>query len=471
MSRSDHAARCRDLWKIYRTPAAEVRALRGITLEVPGGAVTAIVGPSGSGKSSLLRLLAGLDRPSQGSIEIGGLELTRASAAQLRALRRRRVGYVFQRPSDNFVSYLTVGEHLRIASRGSPAPPHPRDVLGPLGLGDRAAHLPAELSGGEQQRAAFAQMLAAGAEIVVADEPTAELDEASAGIVIEHARRLAHAGLAFVLATHDPAVWRAADQVIELEHGRVRQPSPARPYPGMPPAPRTGTGEILLRARSITKHYRLRAEVIHAVREATFDLRRHEIVGLVGRSGSGKTTLLTILAGWEGPDGGDVTWENRSPGPFGWEEVAVIPQHLGLIEELSVRENVALPERMAGRLERSQPAIDDLLDQLGLDHLADRYPAEISVGEQQRAAVARALIVRPQLLLADEPLAHQDAASAGLVLSAIRSAAGDGTCCLLATHNPESVRQADRVIEMQGGSLTPRDDGDEPDNSSPDAWR
>lgn len=454
MSRSDIAARCRDLWKIYRTGTAEVRALRGVSLEIPRGAVTAIVGPSGSGKSSLLRLLCGLDRPTDGRIEVGGLELTRASSARLRELRRRRVGYVFQRPSDNFISYLTVREHLKLAGRGRAPAPDPEEVLAPLGLGDRADHLPAELSGGEQQRASFAQMLAAGSEIVVADEPTAELDEASAAIVIEHARGLARRGLAFVLATHDPAVWRAADLVIELDHGRLRAGAPAKgaSVERLPPTPRPA-GEVLVRAQGVRKEYRGRAEVVHAVRDATFDLRRHEVVGLVGRSGSGKTTLLTILAGWERADDGAVTWTDRAPGPLAWDEVAVVPQHLGLIEELTVAENVALPERLMGRLEHTRDDVDDLLDRLGIDHLVDRFPGEISVGEQQRTAVARALVARPRLLLADEPLAHQDAASADLILAALRSAADDGTCCLLATHNPESVRRADRVLEMRDGAL------------------
>jgi putative ABC transport system ATP-binding protein len=119
--RNDVAIRCEDVVKTYPTAAGEVRALRGVTASFRRGAVSAVVGPTGSGKSSLLRLLCGLDRPTTGSVLVDGLPVHRAGSRALRRLRRRVVGYVFQRPSDNFLPYLTVSEHLARAAGGAPA--------------------------------------------------------------------------------------------------------------------------------------------------------------------------------------------------------------------------------------------------------------------------------------------------------------------------------------------------------------
>ncbi|MGZ8624311.1 MAG: ATP-binding cassette domain-containing protein, partial [Actinomycetota bacterium] len=134
-----------------------------MTASIPGGVVTALVGPSGSGKSSLLRLIAGIDTPTAGRITVQGHEIGHASARVRRRLRHGPVAYVYQRPTDNFIDHLTVGEHLDLASRGGATGVDGAELLEALGIGDRAGHLPDELSGGEQQRAALAQALAPGA--------------------------------------------------------------------------------------------------------------------------------------------------------------------------------------------------------------------------------------------------------------------------------------------------------------------
>ena len=221
------ALRCEDLVKTYRTSSGEVRALKGLTAEAPASALLAVVGPSGSGKSSLLRLIAGLDRPTSGTLTVEGVGVHEASARALRRFRRRTVGYLFQRPSDNFLPHLTVGEHLRLA-RGLAHRTRWIDgeaLLFTLGIEERIDHLPSELSGGEQQRAAIAQVLMGGATIVVADEPTAELDSTSARSVMDTIVALARTGVTFVVATHDRSVMLRADVVLELDHGVRRRSS------------------------------------------------------------------------------------------------------------------------------------------------------------------------------------------------------------------------------------------------------
>ena len=475
------AARCDDLVKTYRTASGEVRALKGLSAEVPASALLAVVGPSGSGKSSLLRLIAGLDRPTSGTLVVEGTSVHDASARSLRRFRRATVGYLFQRPSDNFLPHLTVGEHLRLARGLTHRPPRieQEELLSTLGIEGRVDHLPSELSGGEQQRAAIAEVLMGGATIVVADEPTAELDSTSASHVMDTMVELARAGVTFVVATHDRSVMRRADAALELDHGIRRSaasvPADAgdrsrvaafRPAPDVaepdradrwrPPTAATATepeSAFVLDANALSKSYRRGDEVVHALDDVTLTLRAGELVGLVGRSGSGKTTLLNVIAGWEHADAGTIERSGARSATPGWDELAVVPQKLGLFDELSVRENLEYPARLHGRLEELRGRVDELMEDLAIAHLAARYPKETSLGEQQRTAVARALVLSPTLVLADEPTGHQDAVSVRRVLEAFGRSAAEGGSCLIATHNVSLAPRLDRVLEMADGRL------------------
>lgn len=180
-----------------------------------------------------------------------------------------------------------------------------------------------------------------------------------------------------------------------------------------------------------------------------------EIVAVAGRSGSGKTTLLTLVAGLEEPDAGRVTVLGSTvrPAERSWSELAILPQSLGLLGELTVAENITLPLRLGEVPGATDPL--ELMDRLGIDELADRYPNEISLGEQQRAALARAAVVRPRLLLADEPISHQNQAWAAAMMFLLQLLSDAGTTCLLATHNEAAFEVAHRVLELRGGRLHP----------------
>jgi putative ABC transport system ATP-binding protein len=192
------------------------------------------------------------------------------------------------------------------------------------------------------------------------------------------------------------------------------------------------------------------------VRDAALELRAGELVGLIGRSGSGKTTLMNVIAGWERLDTGTVDVLGRNPMAEtpSWDQVAVLPQRLGLIDELTIRENVEYPARLRGSLDETGERIDELIEGLGLATLQARYPKEVSVGEQQRAALARALVLSPRLLLPDEPTGHQDAGWAARVFQVMRSAVDDGTSCLAATHDEHILPYLDRVLTMSDGEVS-----------------
>lgn len=183
------------------------------------------------------------------------------------------------------------------------------------------------------------------------------------------------------------------------------------------------------------------------VDRATLDVRRGELSVLLGRSGSGKSTLLMVAGGWLAPDEGAVA----VPG-LRWHETAYVAQRFGLLPELSVAENVGLPLRLRG--ETADGRVRQLLEQLALAPLAARLPGETSIGQQQRTALARALVDRPVALLADEPSSHQDARSAELVWHALDAACATGTACLVATHDEAATAHADRVFRIDDGRVS-----------------
>jgi ABC-type lipoprotein export system ATPase subunit len=213
----------------------------------------------------------------------------------------------------------------------------------------------------------------------------------------------------------------------------------------------------LLEVRDLRKSFAGGIEPVHALRGATLSLLPEEVVAVVGPSGSGKTTLLMTLLGWDEPDGGDVVWRGDvlpHLGSLDWGEVGVVGQRLGLVDELTVHENAALPlmiEGVAGY--EIDERVDRALDDLDLGEIADRHPPSTSLGEQQRTAIARALIREPRLLLADEPTSHQDAERKRLVFRRLDEHRTRGGSVLVATHDPETLALCDRIARMASGAL------------------
>jgi ABC-type lipoprotein export system ATPase subunit len=215
--------RASGLAKSFGDGHARVRVLDGAALEVERGQLFAVVGRSGSGKSTLLHLLGGLDRPDAGEIELDGVRVDRLDERGLTAVRRRKVGFVFQ--AFHLLPELTGAENVllpaRLARDGIEAAPRAEELLERLGLTPIARRLPTELSGGEQQRLAIARALVNDPALVLADEPTGNLDEESGAAVLDLLRRVADSGRSVVLVTHDRAATRIADRVRRLEAGRL----------------------------------------------------------------------------------------------------------------------------------------------------------------------------------------------------------------------------------------------------------
>ena len=214
--------RTKDLIKVYKTGKLEVIALRGVDLEIGEGEIAAIRGPSGCGKTTLLNLLGGLDRPTAGQIEVSGVNVAQLPEAELVRYRRSRVGVVFQ--FFNLVPTLTAEENVELPMRlsGKVVGGRTMELLNLVGMERRAAHKPDELSGGEQQRVAIAMALANDPPLLLADEPTGELDSKTGQEVLSLFHDLSkEQGKTLVIVTHEAAVSHIADREIDMIDGRV----------------------------------------------------------------------------------------------------------------------------------------------------------------------------------------------------------------------------------------------------------
>jgi putative ABC transport system ATP-binding protein len=219
------ALEAHNLFRFFRSGDEETLALQGVSLAVQAGEIVAVTGPSGSGKSTLLACLAGLDEPAGGSAWVAGKRMSHRPEAERALMRARLVGVLFQ--SSNLFGHLSVTENVRLAQgmgkpgAGSARPERPAEILERVGLSARANAFPAQLSGGENSRAGLAVALANDPPVILADEPTGELDGGTEGRLLDLLRSHADRGAAILIVTHSPDVVRHADRRIDLQDGRV----------------------------------------------------------------------------------------------------------------------------------------------------------------------------------------------------------------------------------------------------------
>jgi putative ABC transport system ATP-binding protein len=225
---ADHAfIRCRGLTKVYRKGDNEIIPLAGLDLDIGRGSFVSLMGPSGSGKTTLLNLLAGIDSATRGTLAIGPREISAMTRDQLAAWRAREVGIIFQ--SYNLVPVLTAFENIELPLLLQPLSRRERErrvlrALETVGLSDRAGHFPRQLSGGQEQRVAIARAIVADPPLLLADEPTGDLDRTSADMVLDLLERLrTERGATIVMVTHDPAAAARAQVQLHLDKGRLAE--------------------------------------------------------------------------------------------------------------------------------------------------------------------------------------------------------------------------------------------------------
>lgn len=221
-----------DVVRTYPMGKTKVQALRGLDLEIREGELVAIMGPSGSGKSTLMHLIGGLDLPDEGSVLLGELDISQQNGNHLAELRGKRVGFVFQ--TFNLITTLSALENVELPMIFQQVPRKERrkraqELLGQVGLGERIHHKPTELSGGEQQRVAIARALVNDPQILLADEPTGNLDSESGDEIMQLLKELnEEKGMTVIVVTHDPEIARYAHRIVRIRDGQIQEPSDER---------------------------------------------------------------------------------------------------------------------------------------------------------------------------------------------------------------------------------------------------
>jgi ABC-type lipoprotein export system ATPase subunit len=522
------ALELRDVFRVFGGEGGGVAALQGLTLDVREGEICVVLGPSGSGKTTLLRILAGLDRPSAGSARAFGLDLGRLRGRALSQYRSGTLGYAEQHYRRALAEELParelVGVQLGLAgARGRDRAHRAEELLGRVGLADRAEAFPSELSGGEQQRVAICAALAHRPRLLLADEPTGELDRANATVVYELLGELAREnGATTVIVSHDPASAAIADRIVHVRDGRVSEETargagddtivvgkggwlriseellrrggigaratarlrpegivvepvgararPVAPTDGASPRPvapaRDASPAVeLVRVR---KAFQPGLPVLDGLDARLYPRRLYAVTG---PSGSGKTTLLHLLAGLDLPDEGDIRvhgtplsrLDRSERARFRAAGIALVGQEPGLVSFLSARENVALALELRGLDPAAAPRA---LAAVSLAERAEQRADVLSAGERERLAVARAVAVRPRLLLADEPTAKLDQANALAVTALFSRLARElGTTVVCATHDPVVIEQADEVLPLDDPGVSGRRGVSEPERA------
>lgn len=491
----------------FTYPGATRPALADLSVRLPAGELVLVAGPSGAGKSTFLRCINGLiphfsGGALSGTVRVDGLDPVTATPQVM----SRHVGFVFQDPEAQFVMDR-VEDEIAFALENAAMPPQEmrvrvEETLDLLDLEPLRARPLETLSGGERQRVAIAAALALRPNILVLDEPTSQLDPKSAEDVLTALARLnADLGLTVVLAEHrleralafadsllylpgdgaaplldDPrsvlAEMAQTPPLVRLAKALAWTPLPLTVKEGMrfrrhmtlpdtapAPAPEPPHSAPILAAQGVTHRYGS-ATALNGV-----DLVLHpgEIVALMGRNGSGKTTLLKTLVGLVRPDAGRVTVAGQDAARL---DVADICRSVGYLPQDpnsllfadSVAEELAITLRNHGYDPDAHNTLptdpDALLAQLGLAHLADAYPRDLSVGERQRAALAAILVVRPQALLLDEPTRGLDYAAKAQLTALLQAWRAAGMAILVVTHDVElAAALADRVVLMSQGEV------------------
>ncbi len=509
------AIELRDVFRVHSTPEGDAAALQGLSLQVADGEVLTVLGPSGSGKSTLLRLLAGLDRPSAGVVRVYGEDVGKLPSRRLARYRSTLLGYADQHYARALAPELTARDlvALQLGLRGtSRAERFARadELLERVGLAAKRDLHPTQLSGGEQQRVALCAALAHRPKVFLADEPTGELDAATADQVYEMLNELVREHrCTTVIVSHDPESARIADRIVRIRDGRVSEewarddssgsdtivvgrggwlrlpeelllragigtkataryedggvvvtPVGEAPAPQVSDTvlvPDTSSGSVLVSAKRLAKQY---GQTV-ALRPVDVELVTGRLHAITGPSGSGKTTLLHLLAGLELPDAGTIavdgveltTLDRTGRAALRRAKIAYVGQQAGLVPHLSALENVELVLALRGfkgsSLDGGRLAALAALESVGLGERATQRVARLSQGERARVAIARAVVSKPALLLADEPTSRLDGANAiSVAILLARLARETGAAVACATHDPLVIEQAESQISL-----------------------
>lgn len=494
----------------FHTRDGVITAVDNVSFAVEPGQVLGIVGESGSGKSVACYSILGLipsppGRVEQGTALFGGQDLLKMTPQQLRRVRGQEIGLIFQDPMTSLNPHMTIGrqltEPLRVHAHLSNTEAKQRAIaaLEEVGIAhatQRFNSFPHEFSGGMRQRVMIAMALINRPKLLIADEPTTALDVTVQAQILQLIKNLQRDhNLSVIFISHDlGVVSEMADHVVVMQKGQVveeGQPDavffrPQHPYTQQLVAALPNTAKpsvadfnaqdpVFLQVNHLCKEYKIRSggffkrllTRVPAVADITFGLRRGEILGLVGESGSGKSTLGRTIVRLVEPDSGQIMLAGRDISAMSGEELRLTRRDFQIIFQdpyaslnprLTVFDCLAEPLRVHKLVEKNQvlQRVNELMDEVGLDRrMIRKYPHEFSGGQRQRIAIARALAMRPKLIIADEPVSALDVTIQAQILKLLLHLTHKYQMAMLfISHDLAVVRYlSDRVVVMQNGKI------------------
>jgi ABC-type lipoprotein export system ATPase subunit len=498
----------RDLTKIYQTGAGGFTALKDINLQIYPGESLAVVGKSGAGKTTLLNMLSGVSEitsgevlffpPENGNGNERAVSLRSLNEDQMASWRGRNVGIVYQSfellPQLDLVDNIMLPQDFAGSFRPAISRERALELLDLVELSEHAYKLPAHVSGGQKQRVAIARALANDPPLILADEPTGNLDTVTAETIFQLFQRLVEAGKTVVVVTHDINLANRFSRTIYISDGEIvsapldgngdRRTAGTTPVEIHLPITSAGDdvpstqgrggsegkgGAIIdpsqpaISLKQVVKTYVNAAGAFTALKGVDLQMNYGQFVSIVGKSGSGKSTLLNVLTGIDHPTSGQVIiggqdlykmseskralWRGRN--------VGIVFQFFQLLPTLTLLENTMLPMDYCNVFpanKRPKRALE-LLELVGLGDQAHKLPSMVSSGQQQSAAIARALATDPPIIVADEPTGNLDSRSAAAIIRLFQELADQGKTILIVTHDPSITRRTDQTVILSDGEI------------------
>jgi len=493
----------KDVVKTYSTGDVPFVALNHVTMDIQQGEFLGITGKSGAGKTTLLNMISGVSDATSGTILFHWLgkespspsiPIHAMSEDSLAQWRGENLGIIYQSfelmPTLNLVENVMLPPDFSGAYQPRISKQRALELLDLVEIADHAYKIPAHISGGQKQRVAIARALVNDPHLIIADEPTGNLDSVTAETIFEIFERLVSQGKTIVLVTHDESFAPRFSRRLQIADGVVSSPAgngsgmsgrPERPsvltssqmqatltaansrieIVSPQAEPQHATPAIVL--RNVEKVYENAAGKFVALKSINLQLDSGQFISIVGKSGCGKSTLLNMITGIDHPTAGDVIiggehiykMSESKRALWRGKNMGVVFQFFQLLPTLSLLENTMLPMDYCNLYpfnERPERAME-LLKMVGLEDQAHKLPTAVSSGQQQSGAIARALATDPSIILADEPTGNLDSRAADNVISLFESLETRGKTVLIVTHDPSITERTDQTIILSDGEI------------------
>lgn len=490
----------KNVHKSYATGDGPFIALKDINLDIAEGEFLGITGKSGAGKTTLLNMISGVSELSSGDVLFSGgtngQSATRGDAISIHELdenemaqwRGKNVGIVYQSfelmPSLNLLENVMLPPDFLGTYHPLVCKEQALSLLEQVEIVEHAYKIPAHISGGQKQRVAIARALVNDPPLIIADEPTGNLDTVTAETILQIFEKLVEQGKTIVVVTHDESLAPRFTRRLHIVDGTLGHPGENSngkrlsaaveiPQPVVEPvitrrskAKHKSNGgkdypAILL--RNVDKVYKSPAGEFVALKSINMQLNYGQFISIVGKSGSGKSTLINMITGIDHPTGGEIVVGNEhiynmtesQRALWRGRDMGVVFQFFQLLPTLTLLENTTLPMDYCNVYpygERTDRAME-LLKRVGLEEQAYKLPASVSSGQQQSAAIARSLANDPSIILADEPTGNLDSRSAGVVLDLFEELAESGKTILIVTHDPAITDRSDQTVILSDGEI------------------